>query len=271
MTNETQQPLWRTVGYKFEAIDAAAREISRGTEWLKEAPSGPGELGVDWIWRLEHFGREAFLLGWMGHPAPHPDLIDWRGVGRKIVEACEHYFFGDWRRNFLYYGEPYDWSKSRMKSVPWFDAYRVGLALALCLGDLAAADRLLGWSGRDLWFDEGTWDKTRSDVAYQIWLASRLRGEPVESTDDLLACALENRNVGTKRLVDASQALIAGRSADFRLYLRLYLQSYRLRELDHRVVTAMSLEATVLWHLARRRGMELVSLPEELTVLIPRA
>ena len=111
-----------------------------------------------------------------------------------------------------------------------------GLALALCLGDEAATDRLLEWPGRDLGFDEGYWDRTRADNAYQIWLASRLRGEPAESTADLLEQALGSKRKRPKLLAATAQALLAGDSAGFTRSLTSYLRYYRKSELNPRLV-----------------------------------
>ena len=40
-----------------------------------------------WVSRHVIFGRSVFLLGWMGHPVPEPDLSDGRGIGRRIVST----------------------------------------------------------------------------------------------------------------------------------------------------------------------------------------
>jgi hypothetical protein len=148
---------------------------------------------------------------------------------------------------------------------------RNALAVALCLGDDAATDRLLEWPGRDLGFDEGYWDRTRADNAYQIWLASRLRGEPAESTADLLEQALGSKRKRPKLLAATAQALLAGDSAGFTRSLTAYLRYYRTSELNPQLVRiAMSVEGTALWHLARRRGLEVGGIPEDLMLLIPR-
>ncbi len=222
------------------------------------------------------FGRDLFLLAWMGHPLPEPDLSDWRGMGRRIVSACLHYFFGDWRQSFLFYDDqgcgavPCELPRSRTR-LGWIDAYCLGLALALCLGDEAATDRPLEWPGRDLGFDEGYWDRTRADNAYQIWLASRLRGEPAESTADLLEQALGSKRKRPKLLAATAQALLAGDSAGFTRSLASYLRYYRTSELNPRLLrTALSVEGTALWHLARRRRLEVGEIPENLMLMIPR-
>ena len=271
MTATAQWQLWESLGFSLEQVKAAAKhlpDLKKG--WLEPPPSGPGDEIQTWVWRHGESGRQAFLLGWMGHPVPDPDLNDWRGIGRRIVSACLHYFFGEWRQKFLYFDEPCNLPKSRT-TLPWFDDYCLGLALALCLGDDAATDRLLEWPGRDLHDDPGDWDKTRADNTYQIWLASRLRGESAESTADLLEKVLGAKKNRPKLLAATAQALLAGDSAGFARSLTSYLRYYRTSEFDPKLtVTVMSDEGTALWHLARRRGLEVGEIPEDLMLMIPR-
>jgi hypothetical protein len=277
MNATAQWHLWESLGFSLAEVEAGAKILADlDKDWLKSPPTGHGREIERWVSPHVIFGKDLFLLGWMGHPVPEEDLNDWRGIGRRSVSACLHYFFGDWRQNFLYYDDegygavPCDLPRSRTR-LPWLDAYCLGLALALCLGDEAATDRLLEWPGRDLGFDEGYCDKTRADNAYQIWLASRLRGESAESTADLLEKALGSKRKRPKLLAATAQALLAGDSAGFTRSLTSYLRYYRTSELDpRRVTTAMSDEGTALWHLARRRGLEVGEIPADLMLMIPR-
>ena len=277
MNATSQWHLWESLGFSLGQVEAGAKNLAdMNKDWLKSPPTGDGREITSWISTHVIFGRDVFLLGWMGHPVPDPDLNDWRGIGRRIVSAFLHYFFGDWRQSFLYYDDegygavPCDLPRARTR-LPWFDEYCVGLALALCLGDEAATDRLLEWPGRDLRFDEGFCDKTRADNAYQIWLACRLRGEPAETTADLLEKVLGSKRKRPKLLAATAQALLAGDSAGFTRSLTSYLRYYRTSELNPGLVTtAMSDEGTALWHLARRRGIEVGEIPEDLMLMIPR-
>jgi hypothetical protein len=269
--------LWESLGFSVGQLEASGKNLAElDKDWLEPQPTGHGREIERWLSKHVICGRDLFVLGWMGHPAADPDLNDWRGIGRWIVSVCLHYFFGDWRQNFPYYDDqgagpvPCDLPRSRAK-LPWLDAYCLGLALALCLGDEAATDRLLEWPGRDVKFDEGYWDRTRADNAYQIWLASGLRGEPAKSTADLLEEALGSKRKRPKLLAATAQALFAGDSAGFTRSLTSYLRYYRTSELNPRLIrTALSVEGTALWHLARRRGLEAGEIPEDLMLLIPR-
>ena len=272
--NATAQ--WESLGFSLGEVEAGAKNLADlNKDWLKSPPTGHGGEIDSWVSRHVIFGRDVFLLGWMGHPVPEEDLNDWRGIGRRIVSMCLHYFFGDWRQNFLYYDDqgygavPCDLPRSRTR-LPWLDAYCLGLALALCLGDEAATDRLLEWPGRDLGFDEGYSDKTRADNAYQIWLASRLRGEPAEMRPTCssrpLAQSGNARNCWQRRPRPCWRAIPPGSRAPSPPICGIIVTS----ELKPRLVTtAMSDEGTALWHLAMlgTRGGEI---PADLMLMIPR-
>jgi hypothetical protein len=278
MNATDQWHLWESLGFSLGEVEASAKYLADlDKNWLESPPTGHGREVERWVAPHLIYGRDVIVMGWMGPPVRDPDLSDWRGIGRRIVSTCLHYFFGDWRQNFLYYDDsgggavPCDLPTSRTSLLMWLDAYCLGLAVALCLGDEAATDRLLEWPGRDLKFDEGYWDRTRADNAYQIWVASPLVGEADKSTADLLEQALGSKRKRPKLLAATAQALLAGDSAGFTRSLTSYLRNYRTSELNPRLYrTAMSVEGTALWHLARRRGLEVGGIPEDLMLMIPR-
>jgi hypothetical protein len=71
--------------------------------------------------------------------------------------------------------------------------------------------------------------------------------------------------------VHTAQALLTGDSAGFTRSLPSHLRYYRMSELNPRLVTsATSDEGTVLRHFARRRGLEVEEVPEDLMLKIPR-
>jgi hypothetical protein len=71
--------------------------------------------------------------------------------------------------------------------------------------------------------------------------------------------------------VHTAQALLTSDSAGFTRSLPSHLRYYRMGELNPRLVTtAMSDEGTVLRHFARRRGLEVGEIPEDLMPMIPR-
>lgn len=204
---------------------------------------------------------------------------------------------------------PFNREQARTR-LPWSNAYRAGLALACAFGDWPAVDRFLEWPAPDLCRDEGTDDRTAEDNAYQIWLAMQLRSEPEEKTgsqrelaqqpkrregdfealkafrkvkdvlpgvEAIASAAIQREMIERasrrrpKMLLAAADAMLAGNTTEFSKSLTAYLKHYRQRELQlQRVDTGISLDGMVLWHLARRRGMGEVSLPEDVMMLIAR-
>jgi len=187
-----------------------------------------------------------------------------------LVAAVVHYFFGAWRERFHFLTQELDRASARAE-LPWRDNYRSGLAVALSLSDWSSADQLLQWPGPDLPWDEGTDDRTDEDNAYQIWLAVMLRGEPAHAVTPQRAMIERGTRRRPKMLLAAADALLAGDSAGLSKALSTYLQHYRKREMrPNRIDFGVCLDATAVWHSARRRDMGEVPLLGELMILIAR-
>lgn len=225
---------------------------------------------ANWATGVNTRGAGVFAMGSMGYTIPHPPLDDWRGAGRRVVAAALYYFFGAWRDSFNDFGEHFDRAKARAK-LPWIDMYRYSLPIALSLSDWESADRLLEWPGPDLRFDEGLDDLTEEDNAYHIWLAARLRSEPAGASEAQLAAVVRGRRKRPKFAQAIAQALLDKNRVAFTKALTAHLRHHRQRELDTKQLTcAFCPEATALWHLARRRGLDAEEAPPELMILIAR-
>jgi hypothetical protein len=168
--------------------------------------------------------------------------------------------------------------KQARSKLKWISYYRTALMTALSLSDWKSADRLLEWPEPDLNNDEGLGENlTAEDNAYQIWLAMRLRGESgseVDARRDLIARRSRQR---PKLLALAADALFTGAPDQLAKTLADYLKFYRQREIglgwdpgDRLVRDGISPDGTVLWHLARRRGLGEIKLPEELMIMVAR-
>ena len=290
-------------------MDAVARNMAASFSWWSGPPTG-ADADLDlWASDAAREGMAVFAMGSMGYYVPGLPAEDWRDVGRKLVEAMTYFFFGPWRDRFTYLGEQFNRERARAE-LPWIGCYREGLAVALSLGDWASADRLLEWPDSDLRFDEGSDDRTREDNAYQIWLALRLRGEQgnrvsaqrdvanrqlrregdlsaakalrqvktlLPNTDAISAAVFQREAIarGSRRrpkmLLAAAEALLAGNPVEMSKALTAYLRHYRQREIrPNRVDFGVSLDGTILWHLARRRQLPAPELSEDLMALIAR-
>jgi hypothetical protein len=290
-----QTAAWEALGFEKRDCDAsAARAIAVFKGW-NPPPDTPERLerwtflltgrdtpfdaptAVDsWAFNNHLVATHVFAMGALGYTVDHPVLRDWREAGRQSVPAVLYYLFGPWREKFLWRRELIDRLQARAK-LKWISYYRDALPIALSFSDWASADRLLEWPGSDLMEDEGFDDRTAEDNAYQIWLAMRLRGESgseVDARRDLIARRSRQR---PKLLALAADALFAAAPELFAKTLSDYLKYYRKREIDLRpmpngrpVRDGICLDGTVLWHLARRRGLGEIKLPEELMILIAR-
>lgn len=268
---EQQEPPWQALGFTREFMDTMAlRTYESRSLFLDEAPQTDGDRIESWAFSMGLNAVEVFAMGSMGYTIALPQLDDWREIGRKVVAASVYYFFGAWRESFTYLGKVLDRERSRAE-LPWIQLYRSGLALACALGDFAAAERLLKWPAADLKFDDGHDELTRHDNACQIWLASRLRGEPAKASAEQLALIEGGRLQRTKLPVAATLALLDGDAEGFSKALVACLRQHKKHTLDPRFVSSgIAFEATVLWHWARHRGLALSELPRELMMLIPQ-
>ena len=80
--NATAQ--WESLGFSLGEVEAGAKNLADlNKDWLKPPPTGHGGEIDSWVSRHVIFGRDVFLLGWMGHPVPEEDLNDWRGIGAQ--------------------------------------------------------------------------------------------------------------------------------------------------------------------------------------------
>lgn len=268
------EPAWSQLGYaRAEFLDAvAALEIEDVDSWFCDPPATSDAESIrDWAITVNTSGTRVFAMGSMGYTIPHPPLDDWRAAGRRVVGAAVHYLLGDWRESLQDDQNEHDDRARARVERQWIDMYRSGLPFALSLSDWDSADKLLNWPRRDLPHDEGFDDLTVEDNAYQIWLASRVRGEPASASEAQLAVVVGGRRKRPKLAQAAAQALLDQDPVAFTKALTAHLRHHRQHEFDTKQLDcAICLEATALWHLARRQSLGAEDPPAELMVFIPR-
>ena len=262
---------WESLGITRQYMEKVAQYNEMDLDrWWDGPPSNPDDVD-DWIFDFYVKAVKVFAMASIGYPMPNPPLNDWREVGRRLVSASKYYFYGAWRDKFKSRRKEYDRQSARAK-LDWIDGYRFGLVIALCLSDWESSDQLLQWPGPDLPYDEGVRELTEQDQAYHIWLASRLRSEP-ESASSQQRATIEN---GTRRrpkmLLAAADAMFAGDADSFLTALEKYLRHYKKREFITGRGTdfGFCIEASILWHLARRQKMELKPFAEDIDIFIPK-
>jgi hypothetical protein len=291
MAKQTREtPPWKALGFVQQDVDGRAEEVIGMFKGWNSPPGSPGEV-LNWdvadqfVFTVHLIASRTFAMGALGYTIKHPVLRDWREAGRQLVAADLYYFFGSWREKVRWY--EHSFTKMSVKvlnrkqaraKLKWISYYRTALMTASSLSDWKSADRLLEWPGPDLNDDEGMGENlTAEDNAYQIWLAMRLRGESgseVDARRDLIARRSRQR---PKLLALAANALFAEDSDQLAKTLADYLKYYRQREIglgrdpgQRLVRDGISPDGTILWHLARRRGLGEIKLPEELMIMIAR-
>lgn len=267
MNNEKTKEAWRLLGYCGDDLQAMVQNVETClARWWDGPPANPDDVR-GWTSDVHLYGMAVFAMGSMGYSLLPAPLDDWREVGRRVVAASLYYFFGPWRNSFQCFGERYDRVKGRAE-LDWSSSYREGLAVASALSDWRSVDLLMSWPGPDLPFDEGMDDRTHEDNAYQIWLASCVRGDRPGALLQRSRIELGTRK-RPKMLLAAAEEILASDKDGFGRALEGYLHYYLKHELrTNRPDFAVCADATVLWHLARRRKIGGV-LPPEVAILIP--
>lgn len=262
---------WKVLGFEQKFMEAVARNNDIILEQWWDGPPVSHDNVEHWASTTYSEAMIVFSMALIDYPMPNPPLNDYYEVARRLISTTVYYFFAAWRDQFKYLLEDYDRQSARSE-LPWIDGYRKGLSVALSLSDWESADKLVQWPGPDLPVDEGSYDRTTQDNAYHIWLASRLRGEPESAYSEQRAIVETSTRRRPKMLMTTADAMFANDSEGFAAALEKYLRHYRKNEF---VVTGATdfgfcIEGAILWHSARRRGLELKQLPDDIDIFIPK-
>jgi len=185
----------------------------------------------------------------------HP-LGEVRAYAERIVAMTLDYFFGPWRDAYHFYPKK-PWNRAQCrKRLEWVKSYREGLLCALLLDDREAALRLADWPGPDV--NRKDLDFTPADIDYYILQARHLKGSPTSESKRLVASIQAGPRRRANKLLTALQAIEAGDASRFEAALTGYLKhfwSYEA-ELDE-LGRSVSMDGSILWHVARRAGLAL--------------
>lgn len=196
----------------------------------------------------------------------HP-LGDVRAYAEKVVTIALDYFFGPWRDAYSFYPKK-PWNRNQCrKRLEWVAPYLEGLLCAMLLDDWEAVLRLADWPGPDV--NRKDLDYTPADIDYYILQARHLKGSPTSESKRLVASIQTGPKQRAKKLLKALQAIEAGDAPRFEAALNVYLKhfwSYEA-ELDE-LERSVSMDGSILWHVARRAGLPLPALPVQWMDLI---
>ncbi|QQE13039.1 hypothetical protein JD969_06150 [Planctomycetota bacterium] len=183
--------------------------------------------------------------------------------GERAVACVIEYLFGGWRDEHVGFLNDFDdemrkWSRTDCRvELDWSETYRLGLMFAYVLGDDDAIGKLLEWPGEDLPFDEGNYAAKKAEYYFNILFAKCELGEGQEESMRRLESLLVNsRSARGKMLWNCYRAICEGDQKGFEKWLKNIAQFQRSRALDYSCLNAVMTEGTVLWHLAKRKGLD---------------
>lgn len=142
------------------------------------------------------------------------------------------------------------------------DTYRKSILAALCTDADAELAKLVTWADQDLSFDDGTFRLTKEDNRFLILHSFVLGDSHHDRQGELRQFIRSGRGKRAKLLLTALEAIEGGDRDAFRKALVAVAKYHREREfrVDH-PFQAIMIEGSMLWHVARRRGMRLDDLP----------
>ncbi|MCA9093408.1 MAG: hypothetical protein KDA68_07980, partial [Planctomycetaceae bacterium] len=181
--------------------------------------------------------------------------------GKKLVEAVLEYFFGEWRRKF---GDPTieipDVRPSNREHLAkgggnWLDKYRFGSAFASALGMWSELQTMSAFPNL-----ERNRDKIEGkDVFLHYAVAGVLMGGPGDASClERIEIVEEGSTKWHKIVIKTMMALVhkdtEAAQAGFSEYFKYYYRNQKSRdEFDFH----LALEGTLLYHFAKKQGVEL--------------
>ena len=273
------QRIWDRGGLRWRRLDLplarAAGMLLGCTNHLREEHDRLVQFGWNDNIRRNRL-HDRLSLAVLGHLEAIPLDMEppggWRHSAADAGVVAADYFFGEWRGGYRSFADdPPLTRESARRELPWMDPYREALLLTLLIDDDRGIERVTSWPGDDLRHDEGTLDLPAMFTTYHIHLARLLRNAPAA---ELAASSAKLRDQPGNRiaaLLAAVEAAFTGDAAAFAKALKQHLTSYRKHTFRvGRMDAAISIEGSILWHVARRRGLALPELPEKLSDIVLR-
>lgn len=252
----------RTLAAVQHNADATVKDLSGDTHDFGQLKS----LGF----QLDDRFRLACLGFLEAIPVASP-WADWRASARHAAALAEPYFYGPLRDGYKKWPdeEPLLTREQARAKLEWIRVYRTCLLCALLVDDESSLSRVLAWPDTDLPVDDDLGDLTAMDNKYHIYLAMRLRGDPLAKFEPVAKVVRTGKRPRAALLLESAEAALVGDEALYAEKLKHVLSNWRktLKPDEFRVV---SIEGSILWHVARRRGLALPELPEKLADLVLR-
>jgi hypothetical protein len=180
------------------------------------------------------------------------DFAQARSLGLQCVEAVREYLLGTWRAQEPTDDNTYDvlWWK---RKIAWMDEFQTALMWGTALGAWEQLKVIAGYPDEECTFKE----ESRESLHYYLAICSQLKGSPKAEAKKYLALPLKGSDKRPRLLATAYSAILGKDAAATAKALNEYLKYYKQREFPRQYVTKkVARDGTVLYHLARREGIE---------------
>lgn len=191
------------------------------------------------------------------------------------VDLCLGYFFGDWREAYDFYlGDDFEKTLNRdecRRKLGWDIEFHAGLTLSLLADDDNAIRNLAGWVDWDLieYIEYIGPPITLNDFKYYVILGMYLSGRSLDSCESAMNDILNGRNRRPKLLLRTLLAIHERDEVAFRKLFIEYVKYYRKQEIEFgSLPECYSIQATILWAVARREGLIVSDPPEDIMELV---
>lgn len=279
-----EEPAWKKIGYTLSFCAEALKHIRdciANTDL--EFPLDSRCTGTSArLFRITDPTKIA-VLKHLGVTLPDEGLADWEPLTRETPKLSGQFFYGNWRDEFVNWeddGNLPDPTKPWLKSGPltvaecrdqlgWIDILRHGLFWALFFDDAEQLAKLVAWPDTDLREDEGLDDLTKADCDYYVMLCKWLRGKPFDPDGPLTASIHSGTKKRPKLLLVTLRAIVRGDGPAYGKAMLDHLKHYQKSGFHTRSIRrCVSLDGSILWQVARRRGLPQPALPEALEHLV---
>ncbi|MEQ8637590.1 hypothetical protein [Gimesia maris] len=179
------------------------------------------------------------------------------------------YLLGDWRQNASCLSGWEGMTRDECRNeLGWIDQLREGLVAIVLSQDNENLRKACEYPDEDLFFDEGSWDRTKDDNTCFIVLARYIRDKSLDSSQELVARLEKCRRKRPKLFIAVLKAISEHDKARIRATIMDYMKQYVKVELDKDVSIIVSIDGSILWNLAVMQCGELEPLDQELMDLI---
>ena len=186
-----------------------------------------------------------------------------------ISNLVVDYFLGDWRENARCFSGWEGMTREECrKELEWQDPLREGLVAITVSQDQENLKKVCTYLDEDLFFDEGSWDRTKDDNTCFIVLAKYISDKSLDHCQELVERLEKSRRKRPKLFIAVLKAIAEHDKARIRATMSDYMKQYVKVELDKDVSIIVSIDGSILWNLAVMQSGELEPLDQDLMDLI---